>query len=104
MAQYPYFGTTPKYPYNAVTTNPDNNGGRKKAALLYALLCYLAIGFGVAVVLFVSDTGILTSSCDAGTCPTSIAELIGNLVRNMEFWLDVIVWPAKLIVFLTRAI
>lgn len=91
---------TPYYYFAKKTDNGKDEGMKK---IVFYALCYIAIGLVVNLVLLVSESGILTSSCPAGTCPTMM-ELMRNLILNQEFWLNVIIWPVKLIAFLWRSI
>lgn len=89
----------PSRPYFAKKTDNANDEGRKKL-VVYAL-CYIAIGVVVNLALFLSDTGISTPSCqpDVQWCPTAV-ELIGNVILRPDFWLNIVIWPVKLAVFL----
>ncbi len=92
MLPYPYFAKK--------TDNASDDKGRKKM-VVYAL-CYIAIGFVANLVMFMSIIGVFTSSCPSGACP-SVVTLIRALILNPEFWLNVIVWPVKLVAFLWRS-
>lgn len=87
------------YPYFAKKTDSNDEG--RKNLVVYAL-CYTAIGVAVNLVIFMSTLGVFTSSCPSGACPSVLA-LMGVLISNSEFWLNVIIWPAKLAAFLWRS-